>query len=188
MAPTKIPEVLTPEDQAALLGQPNRRCPSGERNHALLRLALDGGLRSAELVALRWSSIDLETGRVKIVQGKGRKDRNIWIGALTIAALEAWRTRQRADTPWVFSTMTGWQLDPRYLRQMVKRYAIRAGLGSWVHPHTLRHTFATDLYRQTKDLRLVQRALGHSSISTTQVYTHIVDSELEEAMKGLRER
>jgi len=188
MAPVRIPEILSPEDQAALLRQPSRRCPSGERNHALLRLALDGGLRSAELVALRWEAVDLETGRVKVVQGKGRKDRNVWIGAPTISALEAWRSRQQAGTPWVFSTLAGGQLDPRYLRQMVERYAERAGLGSWVHPHTLRHTFATDLYRQTKDLRLVQKALGHSSISTTQIYTHIVDSELEEAMKSLRAR
>ena len=69
---------------------------------------------------------------------------------------------------------------------MVKRYGERAGIRKDVHPHTLRHAFATDLYRQTKNIRLVQKALGHSNLSTTQIYTHIVDDELEAAMKQLR--
>mgnify|MGYP001314732759 CR=1 FL=1 len=86
-------------------------------------------------------------------------------------------------------TLKGSQLNDRYLRQMVKRYAEKAGILSDdkdVHPHTLRHTFATDLLRKTKNIRLVQKALGHSHLSTTEIYTHIVDDEMEEALKSFR--
>jgi integrase/recombinase XerD len=70
---------------------------------------------------------------------------------------------------------------------MVKRYAAKAGIEKNVHPHTLRHSFATDLYRETSKIRLVQKALGHSNLATTQIYTHIVDEELEDAMKSFRQ-
>ncbi len=77
-------------------------------------------------------------------------------------------------------------MNPRYIQDMVKRYAKKAGINKDISPHTLRHTFATDLLRGTKNIRLVQKALGHSDISTTMVYTHIVDEELEGALKNLR--
>ena len=87
-----------------------------------------------------------------------------------------------------FRTKTGRPLVTRYLRLMVANLAGKAGISKHIHPHTLRHTFATDLLRKTKNLRLVAKALGHSdkSIGTTMIYTHIVDDEMEEAMKGLR--
>ena len=80
----------------------------------------------------------------------------------------------------------GNKMNPRYIQDMVKRYAKKAGINKDISPHTLRHTFATDLLRETKNIRLVQKALGHSDISTTMVYTHIVDEELEGALKNLR--
>jgi site-specific recombinase XerD len=86
----------------------------------------------------------------------------------------------------VFTTLDGKPVSNRYVQEMVKRYAAKAGIDKDVHPHTLRHTFATDLYRQTTNIRLTQKALGHANLATTQIYTHIVDEELEGALKSFR--
>ena len=87
----------------------------------------------------------------------------------------------------VFTTLAGKPVCGRYVQQMVKRYAAKAGLDKNLHPHMLRHSFATDLYRQTKNIRLTQKALGHANLQTTQIYTHIVDEELESALRSLRQ-
>jgi len=186
----KIPEVLTETEQKALLAQPNPRYLTGHRNRMLLRLMLDTGLRLSEAINLRWRDIDLNSGKVMVRQGKGAKDRTLWTGEENLAALVAWRERQLAECSGapenVFTTKAGGALSPRYVQRMVKRYALKAGIEKDVHPHTLRHSFATDLYRETTNLRLTQKALGHASVSTTQVYTHIVDEELEGALKSFR--
>jgi len=187
----KIPEVLTATEQEALLAQPNPRYLTGHRNRMLLRLMLDTGLRLSEAINLRWRDIDLNSGKVMVRQGKGAKDRTLWTGEDNLAALVAWRERQLAECSGapenVFTTKGGGALAPRYVQRMVKRYAAKAGIEKDVHPHTLRHSFATDLYRETTNLRLTQKALGHASVSTTQVYTHIVDEELEGALKSFRQ-
>jgi site-specific recombinase XerD len=186
----KIPEVLTETEQDALLSQPNPRYPTGERNRALLRLMLDTGLRLSEATALRWRDIDLTTGKLMVRQGKGAKDRTLWIGDEDLTMLRSWRERQAKDiagTPeHVFTTLAGKPISGRYVQAMVKRYAGKAGITKDIHPHTLRHSFATDLYRQTTNIRLTQKALGHSNLATTQIYTHIVDEELEGALKSFR--
>jgi len=187
----KIPEVLTEKEQEALLAQPNPRYLTGHRNRMLLRLMLDTGLRLSEAINLRWRDIDLNSGKVMVRQGKGAKDRTLWTGEENLAALVAWRERQLAECSGapenVFTTKAGGALAPRYVQRMVKRYAAKAGIEKDIHPHTLRHSFATDLYRETTNLRLTQKALGHASVSTTQVYTHIVDEELEGALKSFRQ-
>ncbi len=86
----------------------------------------------------------------------------------------------------VFTTKEGGKLDPRYIQRMVKRYAVKAGIKKDITPHTLRHSFATDLYRETTNIRLTQKALGRSNLATTQIYSHIVDEELEGALKSFR--
>jgi len=186
----RIPEVLTEEEQRALLAQPNRRYPTGERNHLMLRLMLDTGLRLSEAIHLRWRDLDLMTGKLHVKQGKGAKDRILWIGEEDLELLRKWRERQAkvvGKTPeYVFTTLDGKPLQPRYVQAMVARYAKRAGIQKRVHPHTLRHTFATDLLKAVKNVRLVQKALGHANLSTTQIYTHIVDEELEAALKSFR--
>lgn len=186
----KIPEVLTSEEQAALLRQPNPRYPTGERNHLLLRLMLNTGLRLSEAVNLRWKDIDLNTGKLMVRQGKGAKDRSLWIGDEDLKLLRKWRERQGKDVEGppvhVFTTLGGKAVSPRYVQQMVKRLAARAGITKDIHPHTLRHSFATDLYRETKDIRLTQKALGHANLATTQIYTHLVDEDLEAALKSFR--
>jgi len=186
----RIPEVLTPSEQTALLAQPNRRYPTGERNFTMLQLMLDTGLRVSEACNLRWKDVDPDTGKLMVRQGKGSKDRTLWIGEDDLEILRVWRKRQAKDVkgtpPHVFTTLAGRPVSPRYVQQAVKRYAAKAGIDKNIHPHTLRHSFATDLYRATSKIRLVQKALGHSDLSTTMIYTHIFDDELEGALKSFR--
>ena len=152
---------------------------------------LDTGLRLSEAVNLKWRDVDFNTGKLMVRQGKGAKDRILWIGDADLELLRAWRQRQakdgKGDPEHVFTALKGKPVSPRYVQAMVKRYATKAGIGKNIHPHTLRHTFATDLYRETSKIRLVQKALGHANLSTTQIYTHIVDEELEEALKSFRQ-
>lgn len=186
----KLPEVLTNDERQALLSQPNPRYPTGERNFVMLKLMLDTGIRLSETTNLRWKDIDLMTGKVMVREGKGSKDRTLWIGENDLELLRKWRERQQKDVntscDFVFTTLDGEPLQNRYIQTMVKRLSAKAGINKNVSPHTLRHTFATDLYRETKNIRLVQKALGHSDLSTTMIYTHIVDDELENALKSFR--
>jgi integrase/recombinase XerD len=186
----KIPEILTETEQEALLSQPNPRYLTGQRNRVMLRLMLDTGLRLSEAIHLRWKDIDLNSGKVMVRQGKGAKDRILWTGEANLETLQTWRERQAKEcagsAQHVFTTKDGGLLDPRYIQRMVKRYAAKAGIQKDVTPHTLRHSFATDLYRETSNIRLIQKALGHANLATTQIYTHIVDEELEGALKSFR--
>ena len=190
MAKRKIPEVLTEAEQERLVSIFNERYICSQRNKTMIKLMLDIGLRLSETINLKWSQIDLQTGEVKVIQGKGNKDRVVWAGERLLEMLRRWRRRQKEEiglVEYVFTTTKGDQLQPANVRNMVYNYAEKAGIeGKSVSPHTLRHTFATDFYRQTKNLRMVQKALGHADISTTQIYTHIVDDEMENAMKRFR--
>ena len=184
----KIPDVLSEDEQQRLLAQPNSRYPTGLRNLALLRMMLDLGLRNAEVRTLKASKINFNSGAVKVL-GKGKKERILYMGEETLAIVQRW-LEVRAELPhpkgFLFCTLKGTQVSERYLQQMVKRYAQKAKIEKNITPHCCRHTFATDLYRRTKNLRLTQVALAHQNISTTTIYTHISNPELEEAMKGLR--
>lgn len=189
VTPKKLPTVLTEDEQARLLEQPNPRYPTGERNQTMLNLMLNTGLRLAEVTALRWRDLDLTTGKLMVRRGKGAKDRSLWVAEADIDRLRSWRERQVAECSecdHTFTTLEGRPLDHRYVQRMVKRYAVKAGIEKDITPHTLRHSFATDLYRETTNIRLTQKALGHSNLATTQIYTHIVDEELEGALKSFR--
>jgi len=156
----------------------------------MLRLMLNTGLRLAEVTALKWRDVDLTTGKLMVRQGKGHKDRSLWLGEPDIDRLRHLRERQAAvcgDCKHVFTTLQGRPLGHRYVQRMVKRYARKAGIEKRITPHTLRHTFATDLYRETSKIVLVQKALGHAYLATTEIYTHIVDPELEDALKSFRQ-
>jgi len=184
----KIPEVLTATEQASLVAQPNPRYLTGHRNRVMLRLMLDTGLRLSEVIRLQWKDLDMNSGKVMVRQGKEAKDRILWTGEANLAALVDWQERQASECAGspqnVFTTKEGGKLDPRYIQRMVKRYAVKADIEKDISPHTLRHTFATDLYRETTNIRLTQMALGHSNLATTQIYTHIVDEELEGALRS----
>ena len=183
----KIPDVLSEKEQEILLKQPNPRYPTGQRNLAIMRIMLDGGLRAGEAINLRVDDIGWSDGQVKIVQGKGKKDRIVWLNDDALATLQLWLDRRPTESDRLFCTLEGKPLTARYLRTMIKRYGSKAGIVKDVHPHMLRHTYATDLYRQTKNIRMVQKALGHASLAATMIYTHIVDDEMEAAMKGFRD-
>lgn len=194
MAKRNIPVVLTKEEQERLLEQPNSRYITGERNYLMLNIMLSTGLRLAEVVNLRWKDVNLTSGKITVRNGKGGKDRNLWIGEENLELMRSWKERQteKAGEPleFVFTSMSkgtvGNKINRRYVQDMVKRYAEKAGIEKNISPHTMRHTFATDLYRETGKIRLVQKALGHVDLSTTMIYTHIVDDEMEYALKNFR--
>ena len=186
----RLPVTLTDAEQSALLAQPNQRYPTGERNYVLMRLMLDTGVRLAEASALRWAHIDMVTGKVMVIEGKGTKDRTLWVSENLLKCLRDWRERQSATCGSIpahpFTTLKGSVLQHRYIQEMIRRCSIKAGIAKRVSLHILRHTFATDLYRESSNIRLVQKALGHADLSTTMIYTHVYDKEVERALKALR--
>ncbi|MBT3320043.1 MAG: tyrosine-type recombinase/integrase [Clostridia bacterium] len=128
------------------------------------------------------------TGQAIVLQGKGSKDRIVYISEKTIAELSLWRERQHIEwgnADYVFTNCYCNKLDDCDIREMLLTYSRKAKIEKNVTPHVLRHTFATELRRESKNIRLVQKALGHSSLSTTMIYTHIVDDDFEQAMKAL---
>lgn len=187
----KIPDILTINEQEKLLDQFNLRYITPQRNKTMIQLLLNTGLRLAEMTNLKWKDVDLMTGQLKVVEGKGLKDRVLWLDELILVMLGEWKQRQFKEwgkTDYVFTTRTLSLLDGKAVRTMIKTYVEKAGIMKHITTHSLRHTFASDLLRDTKNIRIVQKALGHSDISSTQIYTHIVDEELEDAMKRFRNK
>jgi len=182
-----IPKVLDDDEAAALVDVFNTRYDSGIKNRAMVRLMLEAGIRVSEACNLRAADVDMTACRLHVRDGKGGKDRQLWFPEDLRDLLGEWLERRpETDEGWMFPTRNGTKTNPRSIRRTVKNYAEKAGI-SWyedVSPHTLRHTFATNLLRRTGNIRLVQKALGHADLSTTMIYTHIVDDELEAAMKG----
>ena len=182
----RLPEVISEVEQKALLEIPNKKAPTGLRNYALMSIYLNLGLRVSEALNLEVDDVDWNSGKVVIRSGKGNRDRVLWLSDRDLGTLQQWRSKRKCKSPYLFCTLAGGQLSDRYVRAFVSRYGKKAGIKKNVYPHILRHTFATDLLRETKNIRLVQKALGHVSISTTMIYTHIVDDQLEEALRGFR--
>jgi integrase/recombinase XerC len=146
------------------------------RDHAILELFYSSGLRLAELVALNLDALNLPEG-VVTVTGKGNKTRIVPVGSHAMKALQNW-LQARALIPGVdaqalFTTHQGRRLSGRAVQYRMKQWAIKRGINSDVHPHLLRHSFATHVLQSSGDLRAVQEMLGHANISTTQVYTHL---------------
>ena len=189
MAKRKIPEILTEYEQEQLINIFNARYFNSFRNRTMIKIFLASGLRLSELINLKWKDINLMTGQLKVVEGKGYKDRILWISESSMEELRIWKEKQAEKLgicEYVFTTSSNNKLNGRNVRRMVAEYSKKAGITKNVSPHTFRHTFASDLLRATKNLRLVQKALGHEDLSTTMIYTHIVDEEFEDALKNLR--
>lgn len=186
-----IPRVLDQDEQQQLIEQFNTRYDSGRKNRAMALTMLKCGLRVSEVCDLTLLDLDMQARKLVVHDGKGGKDRTLWFSERVRNALAEWlevRPEPAEDgQKWVFPTRTGRRTSRQSIFRTIRTYAERAGLEKWddVSPHTLRHSFATDLYRQTGNIRTVQRALGHADISTTMIYTHIVDEELERSMKAL---
>lgn len=180
----RLPDVLTAEEVKALLEQPNRRCPTGLRNYTMMLLMYRAGLRVSEVLHLTPKDIDWKAGDVRVNEGKGGKDRVMPLEPWVLDALQSWQ-EQRPASKWLFVTLGGEPLDDRYVRAMVKRLAKKAGIEKDVHPHMLRHTYATQLLGEGLSIREVQELLGHADVSTTMIYTHVNPVELR---RKIRER
>ncbi len=174
-APRNLPEVLSPDDAVRLVSREDDS-PLGRRDRALFELAYSCGLRVAELTGLDLGAIDAATGEVRVT-GKGAKTRIVPVGAPALKALAAWlpvraglaKTAERA----LFVGLAGRRLAPREVQRRIKLWAAAAGIAVDVHPHMLRHSFASHVLQSSGDLRAVQEMLGHASIASTQVYTHL---------------
>ena len=185
MARKKLPIILEPEEAQKLIKQPNKRYPTGLRNKAIISLMLHCGLRVSEIINLRPGSINLTKGKLRVESGKGAKDRDLAIPEYITDLLDSWRKKRPAGN-YFFSTLEGKKLSVRYLQQMIKRYAQKAGINKNISPHTLRHTYATQYYRQTKDIETLRRILGHSDIGTTTIYITLANIEVENGMKAFK--
>ncbi|MEK7643161.1 MAG: site-specific tyrosine recombinase/integron integrase [Patescibacteria group bacterium] len=177
------------EDLERLLATPKTSTLQGLRDRAILELLFSTGLRISELVALNQDSIDLKRDEFS-VRGKGGKVRLVFLSSEAKQILKDYFAR-REDILEALFVATGkkpTRLTVRQIERLVHRYAIAAGIGSKVTPHTLRHMFATDLLINGADLRSVQALLGHSSITTTQIYTHVTDRQLRDVHKAFHGR
>jgi integrase/recombinase XerC len=170
-----LPQALSPE-QATKLVDVTDDGSLAARDHAILELFYSSGLRLAELVGLDLDGLDLAESTVTVT-GKGNKTRIVPVGQYAIAAIKTWLP-QRAllkaeDENALFVSRNGKRLTPRAVQYRLKTWAIKQGIAGNVHPHMLRHSFATHVLQSSGDLRAVQEMLGHANISTTQVYTHL---------------
>ena len=175
--PRGLPKALSPEAAGQLLDAP-AETPPDIRDKAMFEIAYSSGLRLAELVGLDLAHADAIRRDAEVtVTGKGSKTRSVPVGAKARAAIDAWLEVRallaRPTVPALFVGARGERIAPGVVRARLARWAVRAGLPLHLHPHVLRHSFATHLLQSSGDLRAVQEMLGHSSISTTQVYTHL---------------
>ena len=183
MISKKLPKNLTLKEVKKLLNLPRKITPIGLRNEAILKIMLFAGLRVSEVIHLKNEDLDLESGRLKIIAGKGNKDRNLLVPDKILDLLREYR-RWKPRSIFFFPTLKGKSLSPFYIWVMIKRKAKKAGIKSHCSPHTLRHTFATEFYRKTQDLEALRLCLGHENISTTQIYLSLANLEVELKMKN----
>jgi tyrosine recombinase XerC len=178
----RLPKALTVEQTVRLITAPADGSPTGLRDRAILELLYAAGLRISELVGLNIYDTDIKEGTVRVV-GKGNKERICLIGEPAQEALRRYLFEARStlasgvDERALFLNRDGGRLSARAVQIMLQQYAAQAGLEQRVHPHLLRHTFATHLLDGGADLRVVQELLGHSSPSTTQIYTHVTEAQ-----------
>ena len=175
--PSRLPDVISREQAAALLDQPFPRTSPGQRDRAMLEVLYGCGLRVSELCGLDQRDVVLEEEVLRVF-GKGSKERVVPVmgtAAATLAGyLDEWRSGLvgRTSVPAVFLNMRGGRISRQSVHLIVERYGRMVGIEG-LHPHTLRHSFATHLLEGGADLRIVQELLGHANISTTQLYTHV---------------
>ncbi len=200
----KLPVVLEPEEVHSLLEVPNTRYLTSLRNKAMISLMVNCGLRVSEVVNLKPGDLNLTKNKLRVKDGKGGKDRDMSITERTdtIPLLREWKKR-KPKSEYFFCTIknrkgkitfkngsdrnitskSGNKVAVRTVQSMVGRYADKAGINKVVSPHTLRHTFGTFFYKKTKDLETLRMILGHSSITTTQIYVTLANIDVENGMK-----
>ncbi|MGK2950955.1 MAG: tyrosine recombinase XerC [Thiobacillus sp.] len=181
-----LPQILSPDACAQLLAAPADNDALVARDRAMFELFYSSGLRLSELTGLDLNDVNLQAGEAQVT-GKGRKTRIVPVGSQALDAIRTWLPHRlplmsRRDgihgethehTAALFISQRGSRLTPRSVQLRLNRWAMQAGLTQHVHPHMLRHAFATHVLQSSGDLRAVQEMLGHASISTTQIYTHL---------------
>lgn len=183
--PRSLPKSLTEDDVEKLLEAPDVNQPLGLRDRAMFELLYASGLRVSELVTLKVAQVSRDMGVVRVM-GKGGKERLVPLGEAALSWLTRYLEESRPmildgrASDELFVTGRGAAMTRQAFWQLIKRYALRCGLTQPISPHTLRHAFATHLINHGADLRVVQLLLGHSDISTTQIYTHVARERLKQ--------
>jgi integrase/recombinase XerD len=191
----RVPQVLGPATIDRMFAAPTPRDGLWRRDRALLELLYATGCRASELSHLKRADLHLDEAYA-VCHGKGDKQRIVPLGARAIEAVRAYFDAERAkivepleiDPPWVLLSRRGLRLRRERMWELVKRYALRAGAPEDISPHSLRHSFATHLLAGGTDLRMVQELLGHASIATTQIYTHVDRSRLKKVHQQFHPR
>ena len=181
----KLPRVISPAEVSAILEAPNPDTSIGIRDKAMLELLYATGVRVSELIALKTSDVDLRVGYLRTL-GKGGKERVVPIGEIAQNAIEVYLEKSRiillrgqlADE--IFVSRLGKKMSRQGFWKILKNYVLLANISVNVSPHSLRHAFATHLLEHGADLRSVQEMLGHSDISSTQIYTHILEKRMRQ--------
>jgi len=183
--PRGLPKTLSEADVESLLAAPKIDTPLGLRDRAMLETLYASGLRVSELVGLKVAQVSCDAGVVRVM-GKGAKERLVPLGEEALAWIERYRNEGRSGllsgkvTEAMFVTARGDAMTRQAFWYLIKRYAHGAGIAKPISPHVLRHAFATHLLNHGADLRVVQMLLGHSDISTTQIYTHVARERLKQ--------
>lgn len=191
----RLPKFLRDDQMTALLAAPNPETPLGLRDRALLETLYATGMRAGELVAMRIGDVDFDEGIIRVI-GKGDKERITLLGRDALLALNRYFRKARPvlvanqskDAGAAFVNRYGARLSDRGVRKLFTRYCDAASTDLKVTPHVLRHTFATHLLANGADLRIVQELLGHTSLATTQMYTHITTERLHEVYRQAHPR
>jgi integrase/recombinase XerC len=178
----RLPSFLTMEEMERLLEAPDLSTPQGRRDRALIELLYASGLRVSELVNINLEQVNLDSREIRVL-GKGSKERLVLMGHPAAMALSAYLSqgrpkllgKKRSDA--LFLNRYGERLPERRVQRILEKYANIAGIDKGVHPHMLRHTFATHLLDGGADLRVVQELLGHANLSSTQIYTHVTKTQ-----------
>lgn len=189
----KLPEALTVRQVDKLLSAPSGNAPLEIRDKAILEMLYATGARASELCDLTMEDVNLDYGFARCF-GKGRKERIVPLGKLAVTSIRRYLTLARPalqkchQTKYLFVSKSGLRLDRHMIWRIVGRYALKAGIRTRIHPHVLRHSFATHLLEHDADLRSVQEMLGHASIATTQIYTHTTQARLKKIHKQYHPR
>ena len=180
----RLPKILSPAEVEVLLRQPPQATENGIRDAAMLEILYASGLRVSELVGLRTDQVDFGVGYVRIL-GKGNKERVVPLGEYALSCLKIYldgtrgRLLKEKTSSYLFVTGRGKPMTRQGFWKMIRRYGLKAGIRHEISPHVLRHSFASHLLARGADLRSVQMMLGHSDISTTQIYTHVTQDRLK---------
>jgi integrase/recombinase XerD len=184
-----LPHFLSIDDVDKLLAQPDVTTPAGQRDKAMIELMYSTGLRVSELCGLRVSDIQMNAGTLRCI-GKGNKERIVPVGRRALESVAVYMRESRPKllcdrpSPRLFLGKRGGKFDRIQFWMLLKKYGAQAGLRESLNPHMLRHSFATHLLDRGADLRSVQLMLGHADISTTQIYTHVVEERLKQVYKA----